>query len=223
MKKNDTIITVNPINLQVARIRIAGDSPLIMHRWSEKAKREMFDKMTGKAIKEKGKARPLREPVAEFIDSLYWMNGKPNEKTEAGFEAAIAQGARFGFPVTAIKKAAISAAYRTGKTKDMASIRGAFFIAGEGPEMLTEVHGGAPQMREDMVRIGKGVADIRYRGEFPDWYIDLEIKYDDEGIYTLEHIVNMINIGGFACGIGEFRPEKDGQYGMFHVESVPKN
>ena len=111
MKKNDAIITVNPINLQVARIRIVGDSSLIMHRWSEKAKREMLDKMTGKAIKEKGKARPLREPVAEFIDSLYWMNGKPGEKTEAGFEAAIAQGARFGSPVTAIKKAAISAAY----------------------------------------------------------------------------------------------------------------
>ena len=34
MKKNDTIITVNPINLQVAGILIAGDSPLIMNRWS---------------------------------------------------------------------------------------------------------------------------------------------------------------------------------------------
>ena len=27
----------------------------------------------------------------------------------------------------------------------------------------------------------------------------------------------IINAGGYVCGIGEWRPERDGQYGMFHV------
>ena len=31
--------------------------------------------------------------------------------------------------------------------------------------------------------------------------------------------VNIINAGGYSCGIGEWRPERDGQSGMFHVSA----
>ena len=34
---------------------------------------------------------------------------------------------------------------------------------------------------------------------------------------TAEQIVNLINTGGFAVGVGEWRPEKNGQFGLFHV------
>ena len=43
------------------------------------------------------------------------------------------------------------------------------------------------------------------------------MSYNANGMYSLEQIVNIINAGGYACGIGEWRPERDGQYGMFHV------
>ena len=99
----------------------------------------------------------------------------------------------------------------------MASLRGAFFIAGEGSELLAEVKGCTPTMREDMVRVGMGVADIRFRGEFANWYMDLQVSYNANGAYTLDQIINLINVGGFSCGIGEWRPEKDGNYGMYHV------
>jgi hypothetical protein len=29
--------------------------------------------------------------------------------------------------------------------------------------------------------------------------------------------MNLLNTAGFAVGVGEWRPEKDGQYGMFRV------
>ena len=32
-----------------------------------------------------------------------------------------------------------------------------------------------------------------------------------------EQIINYFNIGGFGVGVGEWRPEKDGQWGRFHV------
>ena len=70
-----------------------------------------------------------------------------------------------------------------------------------------------------MVRIGMGTADIRYRGEFPNWYADIVVSYNVNGQYSLENIVNMINAGGYICGIGEWRPEKDGQYGMYHIDA----
>ena len=214
-KKNEAaIIEIKPINIVTTTVRIAGDTPLIMHRWSEKAKRMILEKQMKKT---KSSAKEAKNPVEDFIESIYWMEGKPSEYTEEAFKEAYKNGARFGFPVTAIKQATISSAYRNGITKDMASLRGAFFIAGEGPELLAEVKSCAPTMREDMVRVGMGVADIRFRGEFANWYMDLQVSYNANGAYTLDQIINLINVGGFSCGIGEWRPEKDGNYGMYHV------
>ena len=214
-KKNEpAIIEIKPINIVTTTVRIAGDTPLIMHRWSEKAKRMILEKQMKKT---KSSAKEAKNPVEDFIESIYWMEVKPTEYTEEAFEEACRNGARFGFPVTAIKQATISSAYRNGITKDMASLRGAFFIAGEGSELLAEVKGCTPTMREDMVRVGMGVADIRFRGEFANWYMDLQVSYNANGAYTLDQIINLINVGGFSCGIGEWRPEKDGNYGMYHV------
>lgn len=214
-KKNEAaIIEIKPINIVTTTVRIAGDTPLIMHRWSEKAKRMILEKQMKKT---KSSAKEAKNPIEDFIESIYWMEGKPSEYTEEAFEEACRNGARFGFPVTAIKQATISSAYRNGITKDMASLRGAFFIAGEGSELLAEVKGCTPTMREDTVRVGMGVADIRFRGEFASWYMDLQVSYNANGAYTLDQIINLINVGGFSCGIGEWRPEKDGNYGMYHV------
>lgn len=218
-KKTEEII-LKEMEIVRTTIRIEGDSPLIMHKWEEKTKRQLLDSMMQKDKAGKGKAqREVRKPVEDFINSMYWMEGEPaeGEKNEAGFERAVANGARWGFPATSVKQAIVTAAYRQGYTKDMASLRGAFFIEGEGPEMLVEVKGCTPTMREDMVRVGMGKPDIRFRGQFTGWYMDLTIRYNLNGIYSLDRIVNLINLGGFACGIGEWRPEKDGQYGMFHV------
>ena len=208
-KKRELVIPA--INIEYMTLRIVGDSPLIVHAWSEKAKREMLEKQQKKA---KTKGHDIRNPVAEFIDSLYWLEGKPDDehKNEEGFTAAIHNGAKFGFPSTAFKAAAVSAGYRAGVTKDKVSVNASFHIDGE----FTEIEG-IPEMREDMVKIGMGTADLRYRGEFKEWSAEITLKYN-AGATTPEQLANLLNLGGFACGIGEWRPEKSGAYGMFHVE-----
>lgn len=214
-KTTNEILEIRPLEIVKTTIRIVGDSPLIMHAWSEKAKREMLEKQM-KATKTK--ARAAKNPVEDFIRSMYWLSDMPTDMTEEGFEAAIANGARFGFPVTAFKQAAISAAYRMGWTKDKMSMRGAFYIDGDSNQML-EIKSDKPIMREDMVKVGMGTADIRYRGEFRNWYVDMPISFNKNGKYEFEQIVNIINAGGYVCGVGEWRPERDGQYGMFHVSA----
>ena len=211
--KNVELIEIKPIEVKKTTIRVVGDTPLIMHAWSEKAKREMLEKQMKKT---KSSAREAKNPVEDFIRSMYWLSQIPTDMSEDGFEKAIANGARFGFPVTAFKQAAISAAYRMGWAKDKMSLRGAFFIDGDENQMI-EIHSEVPIMREDMVKVGMGVADIRFRGEFRNWYADMTISYNSNGQYTLEQIINIINAGGYVCGVGEWRPERDGQYGMFHV------
>lgn len=216
-KKENIEITIRPVKETVTRIAIVGDTPLIVHAWSEKAKRLMLEAQM-KIAKTK-KAREAKDPFADFIDSMYWLSEKPEDKTPEGFAQALESGARFGFPVTGIKQAAISSVYRAGMVKDMASMRGAFFLRGVDTEdgSMAEIEG-VPEMREDMVRVGMGTADIRYRAMFREWRMMLELSHNDNGVYSLEQIVNAINVGGYMCGIGEWRPEKDGQYGRFHVE-----
>lgn len=212
-KANAEVIEIRPIEIKKVTVRIVGDTPLIMHAWSEKAKRMMLEAQMGIA---KGKKKEAKNPVDDFIRSMYWLTPMPEDGTMESFEEAIANGARFGFPVTAFKQAAISAAYRMGWAKDKMSMRGAFFIDSDENGMI-EIHSDTPEMREDMVKVGMGTADIRYRGEFKNWYADLTISYNANGQYSLENIVNIINAGGYVCGVGEWRPERDGQYGMFHV------
>ena len=207
------LITIKPIEMNTVEITLRGDTPLIMHAWSEKAKRMMLDAQQGKS---KGKQKELKNPMDDFINSMYWLTPMPKESTEEAFEEAISNGAKFGFPVTAFKQAAISAAYRMGWVKDKMGLRGAFFIESDYGDML-EIKSDPPIMREDMVKIGMGTADIRYRGEFRNWSTTFRLKYNVNGPFSLENIINIINAGGILCGIGEWRPERDGDFGRYSI------
>lgn len=221
-KKAAEVVEIKPIKIAETKIRIRGTSPLIMHRWSEKAKRMILDKEMGKGGVKK---HPIKNPVEDFVDSLYWMTDKPDvdncspEEAEARFNEAVENGAKWGFPVTAVKAAAVSAAYRNGYSKDRVSLLGSFFIEGTGDEMLSQVCGCVPHIREDMVRLSSGAADIRHRGEFDDWYMDLTVRYNINGKMNIEDILNIINLGGFSVGLGEWRTEKGGNYGSFVVDT----
>ena len=205
-KINETVESINveipELNIGYFEVTIIGDSPLIEHAWSDKAKQMMLDKQMKKATS----GREAKDPFMDFCDSLYWLTEKPENPTMEDV-----QKARFGFPTVAFKAAAVDAGYQSGILAKKTTARGAFHIVGE----MAEIEG-TPEMREDMVRIGMGTADIRYRGEFKKWSTTLTIRYNKNAISD-EQIINLINVGGFACGFGEWRPGKDGSYGMFHV------
>ena len=212
-KKEEAVVTIKPLDIKVVPIRIVGDTPLIVHAWSEKAKKMMLDAQT-KATKTK--AKEARNPMDEFINSMYWLTPVP-ESTEDAFVKAVKKGAKWGFPVGAIKQAANSAAYRLGWVKNQMELRGAYFLKTEFGDMA-QIEGSVPEMREDMVRIGMGTADLRYRAEYKNWEMNMILQYNASGNLTIEQIINCINAGGYAVGIGEWRPERDGDFGRFHVE-----
>lgn len=186
--KTATAIELPPLNIQTVTFVLVGDSPLIVHAWSEKAKRQMLDKQMKKATK----AKEAKDPEADYEACFY--------RTETG---------AYGFPAIGVKAAMVSAC-RFVDAK-MTVMRGAFHI---DCEMLTVT--GEPRPREDMVRVGMGTADIRYRPEFVDWRIPATIKFN-ASVISAEQIANLLNAAGFGVGIGEWRPEKNGSYGRFHV------
>lgn len=185
----ETRIELPPIKVQRMELTLVGDSPLICHAWSEKAKRQMLDKQMKKAKQ----AKEAKDPESDFHDSLYPM------------------GDGYGFPAVAFKAAAVSACRWADGVK-MTEARGAFHVEGE----LIPIIGPEPTMREDMVRVGMGTADIRYRGQFDPWRATLTLVYNTNAL-SPEQIINLFNIAGFGVGVGEWRPEKDGSYGRFHV------
>ena len=173
------------------KLRLVSTSALIVHKWSEKAKKQMLDKQMKRASQ--GKA--AKDPEQDYRESLY-----------------IRDDGSYGFPAVAFKAAAV----RAGTYCDMKMVflRGAFHV--EGDLVLIE---GEPEPREDMVRVGMGTADIRYRPQFPKWATELDITFNNRAL-TAEQIVNLFEIAGFAVGVGEWRPEKDGQFGRFRVETL---
>jgi len=195
-------ISIPQLDIRHLEITLVSDAQLVCHKWSEKAKKQMLDKQQKKPKPKK----EAKDPVQNFMDSLYWLSKKPKKPTMADLKKA-----KFGFPVIAFKAAAVDAcSHVDGITKVLA--RGAFHIEGD----LVNIDSGPPAMREDMVRVGMGTADIRYRGEFKDWRVTLPIRYN-ANILSVEQLMNLFEVAGFAIGIGENRPQKNGSWGMFHV------
>ena len=196
-------IELPPLNIQTMKVTLIGDSPLIVHAWSPKALRAMADKQQKKATA----GRQAKDPWEDFTGSLYWLSERPEKPTPEDVEAA-----RFGFPAIAFKAAAITACTSIGSVTKVAA-RQCFHVQGEMVEIKSSA---PPSMREDVCRVGMGVADLRYRGEWADWSVDLTVKFN-AGLMSAEQVVNLFETAGFAVGIGEWRPERNGPYGRFHV------
>jgi len=184
-------VDLPPLDIATMLVDIVGTSPLICHAWSDKARKMMLDKQQKKAKT----AKEAKDPEADYLASMYIMpeTGGP------------------GFPCSAFKNAAVDAcSHIDGITKVVA--RGAFHVEGDLVPLK-----GAPRMREDMVRVGMGTADIRYRAEFPEWSCQIVVRFNTS-LLSPEQITHLFNVAGFAIGIGDWRPQKDGNKGMFEVK-----
>lgn len=199
----DTGIQIPPIDIRTMVIPLFSDSPLICHCWSEKARKEILDKQMKKAKT----AKIAKDPDKDFLESLYWLTPKP-QKLPTVDDMGVA---RFGFPSVAFKSAAVSAAGDVDGAK-MTAMRRRFHVTGE----FVEIEGPPPTRREDMVRVGMGTADIRFRGMFPEWRCQIRLEYNASAI-SAEQVVNLFNLAGFGVGVGEWRPGRNGQFGRFHV------
>lgn len=195
----EQVVEIKPLNIQRIEVEIIGDTELITHRWSDKAKQMMLDKQMKKAKT----ARAAKDPEQDYQDSMYRLDDGRYGFPAAGFKAAIVGACRMfdGLPMT--------------KAKMAVRVDGEINSHGEN---LTEIIA-QPRMREDMVRLETGVADIRYRAGFWPWSTRLKVTFNAD-VISLEQLYNLIDAAGFG-GVGEWRPSapksSTGSYGCFHV------
>lgn len=185
----DRAISIKSVNIRTFDVTIVGDTSLISNHFSDFAKTSIRDKQQGKA---RG-PRPPKDPEKCFTNSIYWTEDK-----------------RPGFPASAIKKTCVSVC-RFIDDLPMTQARGAFFVIGE----ILPIDG-KPRLREDVVKL-RSVADLRYRAEYENWSITLTIRHNPD-IISEESVINLLELAGFHVGIGDWRPEKTGTHGMFHVK-----
>jgi hypothetical protein len=184
-------VTLYEVNLQDALVRIEGVSPLICHRFAESNIAQIENKQQQKASRGKG----ARDPEREFRDSLYTFDD-----------------GSYGFPAIAFKQALVSACRQTDIPMTVA--RGAFQVIGD---LIRLENFDGPHMRRDRVVIGRGITSVAYRPEFRTWEAELRIRYNAD-VVSAEQIINLVEIAGFAVGVGDWRPEKSGAFGLFQVK-----
>src|SRR5882757_11097931 len=124
------IVNIERIGTEMIDVPIIGTTPLIMHRFSEKAKRQMLDTQQGKKT-----PKQKRDPQADYEASMH--------RTDDGY----------GFPVLGFKAATVGAARFYGKDVKMTELRQFIFVRGELTDLdaqpLVEIVG-EPRMREDV-------------------------------------------------------------------------
>lgn len=173
------------------RLKLVGTSPLILDRFTERAKEKIARSQDGTA-KQKD---PPRDPEAEYLEACY--------RTTNG---------QYGVPKLAFRKAIQSGATRGTDVKGTVTLA-AFQI--DTPDEILPLETVDPRMRTDHALKGH----LRYRPEFWPWAVVLPIKLDHE-IVSLEQFAHIVYKAGLGVGIGNWRAEKKGDFGLWTIESI---
>jgi hypothetical protein len=188
-------------------VPIVGLTPLIPHKWAQKA----VNMMRAKQLSEPGTTRPKREakdPEQEAEDAMYRLpDGRP------------------GIPSTAVKAAMVAACrFFTGVA--MTEGRLMIFVRGEGPDQLVALTG-TEVVREDTPRNATGVVDLRYRtallagveGTDP-WRADITVVFPPR-LISESSILALLDAAG-RVGVGDWRPgspkSNSGTFGTFRID-----
>lgn len=182
---------------------IVGTAPLIVNRWSEKARNMMLEKQQTSARSKK----EAKDPVSLFESSKYRLADGTDGFPAVGFKAAIVHAARLFEGVTQV------------------SVKQSVVVLGSGRDVrgddLVTLEYSSCEMREDTPRNATGVADLRYRAMYLDWSATLRVRtvagqIDEESLFAL---VDAAGVGG----VGEWRPTSPksatGSYGTFEIQT----
>lgn len=197
--KANQVVTITPPDMRHLEITIKGTAPLVINKFSSKAKEMMMaTQMAGSTAKSK------KNREAKDFEDLY--NGARHISTD-GWD---------GIHAASFRNAAISACRAAGFVMTKAKL--AIFVEPDGFDAddytpLVRITEGEPHMVVSPCRNASGVIDLRPRPTYMPWAANLRIRYD-AGILTAEDVANLIQRVGLQVGIGEGRPDSKQSAGV---------
>ena len=193
-------VTITPPNIQAVVFTIEGTAPLVIHRFSAKAKNMMIDKMREGSTAKKGKKREPLDEKETFIASRYI--------SKQGWD---------GFNVASIRCAIISACRLVGFKMTLAKL--SVFVVSDGVDELEpqfgliKILGCNPVMQQDVARVETGQAYVTIRAAYHNWSAKIKIRFDADQ-FTVKDVSNLLARAGEQVGIGEGRPDSKNSAGM---------
>lgn len=204
----EKVVELKHISVDRKAIAIVGDSDLILNKMNDVSAQMLIDQR-------KDKAKKIEKPNMweQIITSIHWRDGKPHEFSENSMIEALKNNApclsAFG-----LKKSFGDAVVRNEidkyKTKFDASVN-VLSTGGLVPIKFTEHY-----IDEKLMSPKKGAPVLARLNRFTGWSAVVEIAFVDN-VYSIEQIVNIINLAGFGIGIGSGRTSG---YGRYHVEGI---
>lgn len=192
-------VHIERIRRETVHVPIIGRTPLIVHNWDAKMRSALPG---GENAAKKGRKK-MDHPTAQeaYEASKYLLP----DGTEA-------------FPAVAFKSA-MADAYHLFDGLRKVHLKQSIFVKGIGPNQLVPILGESV-IREDVVRIGMGTANLRHRAMYPEWRMLLEIEFLPSKL-TRESVFALVDAAGMG-GVGEWRPSapksSTGTYGQFQID-----
>ncbi len=193
--------TIKPPKFEQATFTIHAleGTPLVIHRFSAKTKKQMKDKM------EEGKsAGSKKNREAKSTDTTY---------EEARYRHADGWD---GFNASSLRCAMISACRLVGFKMTLAKL--SLFVVADGPDAsepqipLVRIIG-EPRKQEDMARVETGQPYVTVRAAYHDWSAKINLRFDADQ-FTVQDVANLLARVGLQVGLGEGRPDSKNSAGM---------
>jgi len=202
-------IHITPARMETIRLLLVGTTPLVQHRFGEKARNMIVASQEAGSQSKKGKKREPKD-----FDQCYQQARHVSAEGWDGIHAG-------GF-----RRAMVDACKLVGFFMTKAKL-GVFVVAdGHGVDgtPLVRITKGEPRKIIHEARNASGVIDLRARPMWDKgWECVLTIRYDAD-MFSATDVVNLVARVGMQCGICEGRPnskESTGcDWGLFSVNTA---
>lgn len=213
MKNNNETIELYNINVKRARIYIEGDTDLVLNKMNARNTRIL-------TADDRKKIREVPNVWEDIITAIHWRDPLGVEDTyTACDEEMLYELLEKNAPcITAfgMKKSIGDAVVRNEIDKYKTKVDNAININAKGG--LIPITFAEHAVDKRLMSPKKGAPVTVLLNHFIGWKANFEITYS-EHVYSLEQIVNFINMAGFGLGIGSGRSSG---YGRYHVTGVEK-
>jgi len=210
MGKNNEIMLAH-INVKTAEIFIEGDSDLVLNKMNARNTRTLM-------ADDRKKIKEVPNKWEDIITAISWRDGIPAKDTyrECSEEMMLSM-LRDNAPCISafgLKKSFGQAVVRNEIDKYATKFDNAVNV--KAPKGLVPVTFAEWAIDERLMSPKRGAPINVSLSHFIGWKASFLIDYTDH-VFSLEQIVNIINLAGFGLGIGSGRTSG---YGRYHVVGV---
>ena len=192
-------IKISAPNIREAKFLIRGTAPLVVHKFSAKAKALIRQKQEAGSLANKGKSKSAKNFDEVFQGARHLSSEGWDGIPASAFRAGIISACRLvGFKMTLAKLSIFVAADGFDET--------------EGTPLVRILSPKEPERNESMVRLATGVCDISVRPMWKIWGAELRIQYDADQ-FTADDVRNLLARVGAQVGVCEGRPDSKSSAG----------